>query len=131
MAGQNELAKQARNRFLAIDPGFKLDDWIGVLQCVIPTIAGDIVRPCRRRVSNRRARVSRFLLVGMPGDASLSLIDLEGGSIEMIAPDSVDGSIAKIRESGATVFLGVDVAIAIDDRPDTVGRFFFDGGVAR
>jgi tetratricopeptide (TPR) repeat protein len=31
MAGQNELAKQARNKFLAIDPGFKLDDWIGVL----------------------------------------------------------------------------------------------------
>lgn len=31
MAGQNELAKLARNRFLAIDPGFKLDDWISVL----------------------------------------------------------------------------------------------------
>lgn len=31
MAGQNDLAKQAHNRFLAIDPGFKLDDWIGVL----------------------------------------------------------------------------------------------------
>lgn len=75
--------------------------------------------------------MSRFLLVGMPGDASLSLIDLEAGSIETIAPDSVDGSIAKIRESGGTVFLGVDVAIAIDDRTDAVGRFFFDGGVAR
>ena len=31
MAGQHELAKLARNRFLTIDPGFKLDDWIGVL----------------------------------------------------------------------------------------------------
>lgn len=31
MAGRYELAKQARNRFLAIDPGFKLDDWISVL----------------------------------------------------------------------------------------------------
>lgn len=31
MAGQHELAKLARDRFLAIDPGFKLDDWIGVL----------------------------------------------------------------------------------------------------
>ena len=75
--------------------------------------------------------VSRFLLVGIPGDASLTLIDLEGGSIEVIAPESVDASIAKIRESGGTVFLGVDVAIAIDDRTDAVGRFFFDGGSAR
>jgi tetratricopeptide (TPR) repeat protein len=31
MAGQHELAKLARNQFLAIDPGFNLDDWIGVL----------------------------------------------------------------------------------------------------
>jgi DNA-binding SARP family transcriptional activator/tetratricopeptide (TPR) repeat protein len=31
MAGQQELAKLARNRFLAIDPGFKLDEWISVL----------------------------------------------------------------------------------------------------
>jgi hypothetical protein len=75
--------------------------------------------------------VSRYLLVGIIGDASLSLIDLEGGSIETIAPESVDESIAKIRESGGTVFLGVDVAIAIDDRADAVGRFFFDGGSAR
>jgi DNA-binding SARP family transcriptional activator/tetratricopeptide (TPR) repeat protein len=31
MAGQPDLAKQARERFLAIDPGFRLDEWIGVL----------------------------------------------------------------------------------------------------
>lgn len=31
MAGQDELAARARNRFLAIVPGFKIDDWIGVL----------------------------------------------------------------------------------------------------
>ena len=31
--------------------------------------------------------MSRFLLVGIPGDASLRLIDLEGGSIETIAPE--------------------------------------------
>ena len=75
--------------------------------------------------------MSRFLLVGIPGDASLTLIDLEGGSIETIAPESVDESIAKVRQAGATVFRGVDIAIAIDDRADAVGRFFFDGGAAR
>jgi DNA-binding SARP family transcriptional activator/tetratricopeptide (TPR) repeat protein len=31
MAGQHELAKLARVKFLAIDPSFKLDDWISVL----------------------------------------------------------------------------------------------------
>ena len=75
--------------------------------------------------------MSRFLLVGIPGDASLSLIDLDEGSIETIAPESVDESIAKVREAGATVFRGIDVAIAIEDRADAVGRFFFDGGAAR
>lgn len=75
--------------------------------------------------------MSRFLLVGIPGDASLTLIDLDEGSIEAIAPGSVDESIAKVREAGGTVFRGIDVAIAIDDRADAVGRFFFDGGSAR
>lgn len=31
MAGQHELAKRARTRFLAIDPSFKLDEWVSVL----------------------------------------------------------------------------------------------------
>lgn len=31
MADQPELARLARTKFLAIDPGFKLDDWIAVL----------------------------------------------------------------------------------------------------
>jgi hypothetical protein len=75
--------------------------------------------------------VSRFLLVGIPGDASLTLIDLKKGSIESISPKSVDESIAKVREAGGTVFRGINVAIAIDDRTDAVGRFFFDGGSAR
>ena len=75
--------------------------------------------------------MSRFLLVGVSGDASLTLIDLDQGSVETIAPDSVDESIAKVRAAGAGVFRGVDVAITIDERADAVGRFFFDGGVAR
>lgn len=37
MAGQHELAKLARNRFLTTDPGFKLDDWIGVLPVQDPS----------------------------------------------------------------------------------------------
>ena len=75
--------------------------------------------------------MSRFLLVGIPGEASLTLIDLEQGSVETIAAESIDASIAKAREAGATVFRGIDVAIAIDERADAVGRFFFDGGAAR
>lgn len=75
--------------------------------------------------------VSRFLLVGIPGEASLTLIDLKDGLVETIAAALVDESIAKLRESGATVFRGIDVAIAIDERTDAVGRFFFDGGSAR
>lgn len=75
--------------------------------------------------------VSRFLLVGIPGDASLTLIDLKKGSIEAIAPESVDDSIAKVRQASGTVFRGIDVAIAIEERADAVGRFFFDGGSAR
>lgn len=75
--------------------------------------------------------MSRYLIVGIPGDTSLSLIDLDVGSVEKIPAASVDESIAKVRAAGATVFSGVDVAIAIDDRADAVGRFFFDGGAAR
>lgn len=75
--------------------------------------------------------MSRFLIVGIPGETSLSLIDLDAGSVEKIPAASVDESISKVREAGATVFSGVDVAIAIDDRADAVGRFFFDGGPAR
>ena len=74
--------------------------------------------------------MSRFILIGIPGDASLRLIDLKAGSIETIGAQSVDESIAKVREAGATVFRGIDLAIAIDDRPDAVGRFFFNGGAA-
>jgi hypothetical protein len=75
--------------------------------------------------------LSRYLLVGTPGDASLVLIDLERGSVEKIDAGAVDASIVKVREAGATVFRGVDVAIAIEDRTDAVGRFFFDGGTVR
>jgi hypothetical protein len=75
--------------------------------------------------------MSRYILVGTPGNASLSLIDLEAGSVETISPDAVDTSIAKAREAGATVFRGIDVAIAIEERTEAVGRFFFDGGTIR
>lgn len=75
--------------------------------------------------------MTRFVLIGIPGDPSLSLIDLDQGSVEKIAPGSIDESIAKIRAAGGAVLRGVDVALAIDDRADAVGRFFFDGGAAR
>lgn len=75
--------------------------------------------------------MSRFILIGVAGDPSLTLIDLESKSIETIAPGSVDDAIAEVRAAGGTVFRGVDVAIAIEDRADPVGRFFFDGGSTR
>lgn len=75
--------------------------------------------------------MTRYLLVGTPGDPSLKLIDLQQGSVETIAADAVDQSIASARQSGATVLRGVDVAIAIEDRTEAVGRFFFDGGSVR
>jgi hypothetical protein len=75
--------------------------------------------------------LSRYLIVGMPETPELILIDLEQGSVEKIAEDAFDASIAKARESGATVFRGVDVAIAVEDRTKTVGRFFFVGGSVR
>ena len=75
--------------------------------------------------------MSRFILIGIEGDASLTLIDLESKSIETIAPGSVDDAIVELRAAGGTVFRGIDVAIAIEDRANPVGRFFFDGGSAR
>jgi hypothetical protein len=75
--------------------------------------------------------MSRYLLVGFPGDASLKLVDLEAGTVESIPSSGVDEAVAKVRESGATVLKDVDLAIAIDDRADAVGRFFFDGGSVR
>lgn len=75
--------------------------------------------------------MSRYILIGTPQDTSLTLVDLEEKTVQSIAPDSVDASIARVREAGATVFRGVDVAIAIDDRADAVGRYFFDGGAVR
>lgn len=73
----------------------------------------------------------RYLLVGTPGNPSLTLVDLQQGSVETIGADAVDESVAKARAAGATLFRGVDVAIAIEDRADAVGRFFFDGGSLR
>lgn len=75
--------------------------------------------------------MARYVLIGITGSKSLSLIDLEGGSLETIPPESVDESISKVREAGDTVVRGVDVAVAIDERQDAVGRFFFDGGAVR
>lgn len=37
MAGHTDLAKQAHDKFLGIDPDFRLDDWIGVLPVKDPS----------------------------------------------------------------------------------------------
>lgn len=74
--------------------------------------------------------MARYLLVGLQGETTLTLVDLERGISEVVEADAIDASIAKAREAGATVFRGVDVAISIDDRKAAVGRFFFDGGSA-
>ena len=75
--------------------------------------------------------MAKFVLVGITGEAGLSLIDLDSGAIEKVPAGSVDEAVAKVRASGASVIKGVDLAIAIDNRQDAVGRFFFDGGAVR
>ena len=75
--------------------------------------------------------MTKFILIGLPGDPSLRLIDLEHGSVQTIEPQMVDQSIAKVRQTGATLVKGVDLAIAVDDRTDAVGRFFFNDEAAR
>lgn len=75
--------------------------------------------------------MSRYLLVGVSGQPGLKLVDLESGSVEAVAPDQVDATVAKVREYGGTIFRGIDVAIAVEDRQDAVGRFFFQAGSAR
>lgn len=72
--------------------------------------------------------MTRYLLIGLTGDTSLKLVDLEKGTVETIAADAVDESVAHVREAGATIMRGVDVAIGIEDRTDAVGRFFFAQG---
>lgn len=75
--------------------------------------------------------MAKFVLIGLVGEAGLSLIDLESGAIEKVSADSVDEAVAKVRQSGAAVIKGVDLAVAVDNRQDAVGRFFFDGGAVR
>lgn len=75
--------------------------------------------------------MSRYLLVGTPGNPGLTLIDLQDRTIETVGVEAIDESIARARAAGATVFRGVDVAIAIEERHEAVGRFFFDGGTVR
>ena len=75
--------------------------------------------------------MSKFVIVGIQGEEGLHLIDLDTGSVEKIASDSVDQSVAKARDAGATLFRGIDVAISVPNREDAVGRFFFDGGSVR
>lgn len=75
--------------------------------------------------------MAKFVLLGLAGEAGLSLIDLESGAVEKVSADSVDEAVAKVRKSGAAITKGVDLAIAVEDRQDAVGRFFFDGGAVR
>ena len=75
--------------------------------------------------------MAKFVLIGLAGEAGLSLIDLESGAIEQVSADSVDEAVAKVRQSGAAVIKGVDLAVAVDNRQDAAGRFFFDGGAVR
>lgn len=70
--------------------------------------------------------MSRIVVIGLPGDPSLKLVNLDDGTVEPIDSGAVDASIAKAREAGATVFRGVDVAILVEDRQEAVGRFFFE-----
>ncbi len=75
--------------------------------------------------------MAKFVLIGLSGEAGLSLIDLDSGAIEKVSAESVDEAVAKVRQSGAAVIKGVDLAVAVDNRQDAIGRFFFDGGAVR
>jgi hypothetical protein len=58
-----------------------------------------------------------FVVIGLPGDPQLYLADLKAGTITPLSPQagSTLGGADQLRNAGATIVKGVNLAVAVGD----------------
>ncbi|NTF82778.1 hypothetical protein [Rhizobium rhizogenes] len=76
--------------------------------------------------------MAAFVVIGIPGDSQLYLADLTGGTVSPIkAPAGSNLGIAdQLRNAGATIVKGVNLAITVGSATDAASGQFDEGAAS-
>ncbi|NTG42709.1 hypothetical protein [Rhizobium rhizogenes] len=77
--------------------------------------------------------MANFVVIGIPGDPQLYLADLSAGTITPLAPPAGSdlATIDKLRNAGATIIRGVNLAITVGSADDAASGRFDDAASGR